>query len=88
MLRRTLMFLINWRDGASGKTFASSAGSMEFKFRDDKISHTLPMTHHRCNLKEWTLAQSLGDGHRSLVTLERVLNKYNKDLIFSFPHQL
>jgi len=30
----------------------------------------LPMTRHRCNLKVWALAQSLGDGHRSLVTLE------------------
>jgi len=30
----------------------------------------------------WALAQSRGDGHRSLVTPERVLSKYNKDLIF------
>jgi len=30
----------------------------------------------------WTLAQSRGDGHRSLVTLERVLSEYNEDLIF------
>jgi len=26
----------------------------------------LPMTRHRCNLKVWALAQSGGDGHRSL----------------------
>jgi len=30
----------------------------------------------------WALAQSRGDGHRSLVTPERVLCKYNEDLIF------
>jgi len=76
------MFLINRTDGASDKTFASGAGSMGFRFRDDKISHTLPMTCHRCNLKVWDLAQSHGDGHRSLVTLERVLSKHNEDLIF------
>jgi len=28
------------------------------------------------------LAQSRGDGHRSLVTPERVLSEYNEDLIF------
>jgi len=28
------------------------------------------------------LAQSRGDGHRSLVTPERILSEYNKDLIF------
>jgi len=61
---------------------------MVFKSRDDKISHTLPMTRHRCNLKVWALAQSLGDGYRSLMTLERLLSEYNKDLIFLFPHQL
>jgi len=33
----------------------------------------LPTTRHRCNL---------GDGHRSLVTPERVLSEYNEDLIF------
>jgi len=30
----------------------------------------------------WTLAQSRGDGHLSLVTPERVVNEYNEDLIF------
>jgi len=30
----------------------------------------------------WALAQSRGDGHRSLVTPKRVLNEYNEDLIF------
>jgi len=44
------MFLINWTDSARGKTFASRAGSIRFKSRDDKISHTLPMTRHLCNL--------------------------------------
>jgi len=29
----------------------------------------------------WALAQSCGDGHRSLVTPERVLSEYNEDLI-------
>jgi len=46
----------------------------------------LPMIRHRCKI--WALAQSLGDLHRSLVTLERVLSDYNEDLIFVFPHQL
>jgi len=32
----------------------------------------------------WALAQSRGDGHRSLVTPEMVLSEYNKDLIFIF----
>jgi len=41
----------------------------------------LPMTRRRCNLKVWALAQSLGDGHRLLVTPERVLSEYNEDLI-------
>jgi len=36
----------------------------------------------------WALSQSLGDGHRSLVTLEGVLSEYNEDLIILFPHQL
>jgi len=61
---------------------------MKFKSRVDQISHKLPMTRHRCNLKVWALAQSLGDGHRSLVTPEKVLSEYNEDLIFLFPHQL
>jgi len=30
----------------------------------------------------WTLAQSRGDGHRSLVTPERILSEYNEDLTF------
>jgi len=30
----------------------------------------------------WALAQSREDGHRSLVTPERVLSEYNEDLIF------
>jgi len=30
----------------------------------------------------WALAQSRGDGHRSLVTPERVLSEYNKGLVF------
>jgi len=29
----------------------------------------------------WALVQSRGDEHRSLVTPERVLSEYNKDLI-------
>jgi len=32
----------------------------------------------------WALAQSRGDGQRSLVTPERVLSEYNEDLIFFF----
>jgi len=30
----------------------------------------------------WSLAQSRGDGHRSLVTSDRVLRDYKKDFIF------
>jgi len=30
----------------------------------------------------WALAQSRGDGHRSLVIPERGLSEYNEDLIF------
>jgi len=33
----------------------------------------LPTTRPRCNLDVSALAQSSGDGHRSLVTPERVL---------------
>jgi len=29
----------------------------------------------------WALVQSHGDGHRSLVTPERVLSEYNEDLM-------
>jgi len=42
----------------------------------------LPTSRHRCNLDVWALAQSRRDGHGSLVTPKRVLNEYNKDLIF------
>jgi len=44
----------------------------------------LPTTRHRCNVDVWTLAQSRGDGHRSLMISERVLSEYNEDLIFDF----
>jgi len=40
----------------------------------------LSTTRHRCNLD----CVSLGDGHRSLVTPERVLSEYNEDLISIF----
>jgi len=32
----------------------------------------------------WALAQSRGDGHRSLVIPERVLSEYKEDLILIF----
>jgi len=69
-------------DSERGKTFASGAGGMGFKFRADQISDTLPTTRHRCNLEVWALAQSCGDGQRSLVTPERVLSECHEDLIF------
>jgi len=69
-------------DSTSHKTFASGAGDMGFKSRADHISHMLPTTCHHCNLDVWALAQSRKDGHCSLVTPERVLSEYNKDLIF------
>jgi len=68
-------------DGTSSKMSASGAGGMGFKSRADQISHTLPLARHRCNLDVGTLAQSPENGHRSLVTPERVLSEYNKDLI-------
>jgi len=45
---------------------------IQIKFRSDQISQLLPTTRHRCNIDVWGLAQSYGDGHRSLVTPERV----------------
>jgi len=53
-----------------------------FKSRADQISYKLPTTRHRCNLEVWALAQSFRDEHRSLVTPERELSKYNENLIF------
>jgi len=46
-----------------------------------KSPHKLPTTRHCCNLDVWSLVQSR-DEHRALVTPERVLSEYNKDLIF------
>jgi len=34
--------------------------------------------------KVWTLAHSREEGHRSLVTPERVLSEYNEELIYFF----
>jgi len=48
----------------------------------------LPTTRHLCNLEVWTLAQSCGNWHHSLLTPERVLSECNEDLIFLFPRQL
>jgi len=62
--------------------FDSGAGDMGFKSRADQISHTLPTTRHCCNLDMWALSQSHADGHRSLVTPERVLGECNEDLIW------
>jgi len=71
-------------DDTSGKTSVSAlwCGRYGFKSRADQISHTLPRTRHRCNIEVWTLVQSRGDGHRSLVTPESVLSEYIEDLIF------
>jgi len=41
----------------------------------------LPTTRHRYNFDVWVLVQSRGDGHRSLMTPERVLSEYKEDLI-------
>jgi len=51
---------------------------MGFKSRADQISHTLATTRHRLNLDVWAMAQSRGDGHRSLVTPERVWSEFNE----------
>jgi len=42
----------------------------------------LPTTRHRCNLEVWVLAQSRGDRHNLLVTLEKLLSEYNEDFTF------
>jgi len=42
----------------------------------------LPTTRLCCKLDVWALTQSRGDGHRSLITPERVLSEYHEDLIF------
>jgi len=55
---------------------------MGFNPRADQTSHMLLTIRHCCNLDVWAQAQSRGDGHRSLVTPERVLSEYNKNLIF------
>jgi len=55
---------------------------MGFKFRADQLSDTLPTTRHRHSLDVWAQAQNLGVWYYSLVTPERVLSEYNKDLIF------
>jgi len=55
---------------------------MGLKSRADPIFHTFPAARHRCNLEDWALAQSRGDGHRSFVTPERGLSEFNKDLIW------
>jgi len=41
----------------------------------------LPTACHRCNINVWALAQNRGDGHHSPVTPERVLSKFNENLI-------
>jgi len=46
-----------------------------------KSSHKLPTIRHRCNFEVCSLAQSRGDGHRSLVTSERVFTT-KRDLNF------
>jgi len=55
---------------------------MGFKSQLDQISYTLPTSRDRCYFEVWALAQSCGVAHRSIVTLERILSEYNKDLIF------
>jgi len=57
------------------------AEDIGFKSRADQISLSLPTTRHRCNFEVWALVQYRRDGHRSLVTLERLLSEYNEDLI-------
>jgi len=41
--------------------------------------HTVPTAPNRCNIDVWALAQSRGDGHRSLVTPERVWAPLTRD---------
>jgi len=68
-------------DVTSGKTSVTGAGGMGFKSRADQVSHMLPTTCYYYNLDVWALAQSRGDGHRSLETPERVLSEYNEEWI-------
>jgi len=78
---------ILYRPDGTSKTSAFGAGGMGFKSRADQISHTLQRlaTVATLILIVWALVQSRGDGHRSLVTPERVLSEkrfyfYNKIL--------
>jgi len=71
-------------DGKSGKTYLF-LGWVVWGSIPEPIKSSI-----RCQqfaiaatLTVWALAQSRGDGHRSLVTPKRVLCEYNKHLIFS-----
>jgi len=64
--------------------YASDAGSMGFKSRAYQISRTLPTTLALAATLKRALAQSCGDGHRSLVIPERVLSECKKAFIFLF----
>jgi len=63
-------------------------GKYGVQTRADQISDTLPTIRHRCNIDVWAQAQSRRDGHHSLVTPDRVLSEYNKDLIFLFENNV
>jgi len=67
---------------------AFGAEGIGFKFRTDQICHMLPTTRHRCNIDVWVLVLSRGDEHRSLMTSERVLSKYDEDSNFLFDTPL
>jgi len=67
-------------DGTSVETSASGAKGMGLKSRADQISH---VANDSLPLQPWcvSLGASRGEGHRSLVTPERVWSDYNEGLI-------
>jgi len=56
---------------SEGICFWCSRYGVQIPSRADRISHILPMACHCSNLEVWTLPQSRGDGHRSLVSRDQ-----------------
>jgi len=60
----------------------AQVGTRGMGFKSWARSNLPHVTNDSPPLQPWLCGQSRGDGHRSLVTHERVLSEYNKDLIF------
>jgi len=57
------------------EVWGSNSEPIKFPTRSQRLATV-------ATLVVWALEQIRGDGHRSLVTPERILSKYNEDLIF------